>query len=320
MCDFTEAEHMQKNLESSSILKAADETKAELKEQTIPREAKDENSARQAITISFVKVEDKCMKDDGSVLAAAISSNKRTDITNENENSNSIVGTPKPLMNYSKQGDLLCDSKNHQTAKKISSMMKPKLTLTRPKEPEFETSQHVSSVRVKSTAKLKEEMMAKIQKFKACLVNKKILEAPSLHAMSRSTPHHLHFRLLGVLQVSISFRGLRDEYNLGAWGALAIWKRGREVEGLPWEKVFEEKGGASGFFIGEAGEVRVRSSAVILHFGIVHYIAFLFSCIIGKVANSGNIGLLDTTSFPGKERRKVREMVILEKDLETLKE
>ncbi|KAL6184057.1 hypothetical protein ACLB2K_045463 [Fragaria x ananassa] len=58
------------------------------------------------------------------------------------------------------------------------SHMKPKLTLTRPKEPEFETSQRVRSVRVKSTAKLEEEMMAKIPKFKARLVNKK-KEAPS---------------------------------------------------------------------------------------------------------------------------------------------
>ncbi|KAL6184068.1 hypothetical protein ACLB2K_045472 [Fragaria x ananassa] len=104
MCDFTEAEHMQKNLESSSVIKAADETKAdlkitpELKEERIPREAKDENSARQAITISADKVEDKCKKDDGSVLAAAVSSNKRTDITNEKENSNSIASTPKPPM------------------------------------------------------------------------------------------------------------------------------------------------------------------------------------------------------------------------------
>lgn len=52
--------------------------------------------------------------------------------------------------------------------------MKPKLTLTRPKEPEFETSQRVRSVRVKSTAELEEEMMAKIPKFKARPLNKKV--------------------------------------------------------------------------------------------------------------------------------------------------
>lgn len=51
--------------------------------------------------------------------------------------------------------------------------MKP-LTLTRPKEPEFETAQRVRSVRIKSTAELEEEMMAKIPKFKARPLNKKV--------------------------------------------------------------------------------------------------------------------------------------------------
>jgi hypothetical protein len=49
-----------------------------------------------------------------------------------------------------------------------------KLTLTRPKEPEFETAQRVRSTRVKSTAELEEEMMAKIPKFKARPLNKKV--------------------------------------------------------------------------------------------------------------------------------------------------
>ncbi|CAB4273464.1 unnamed protein product [Prunus armeniaca] len=45
--------------------------------------------------------------------------------------------------------------------------MKPKLTLARLKEPEFETSQRVRSVRVKSTDELEEEIMAKFSKLKA---------------------------------------------------------------------------------------------------------------------------------------------------------
>ena len=52
---------------------------------------------------------------------------------------------------------------------------KPKLTLTRPKEPEFETSQRIRPARVKSSAELEEEMMAKIPKFKARPLNKKVL-------------------------------------------------------------------------------------------------------------------------------------------------
>ncbi|KAJ7948337.1 protein TPX2 [Quillaja saponaria] len=74
------------------------------------------------------------------------------------------------------------------------SHMKPKLTLTRPKEPEFETSQRARSVRVKSTAELEEEMMAKIPKFKARPLNKKILQAPTLPALPRSTPQPPEFR------------------------------------------------------------------------------------------------------------------------------
>ncbi|XP_030932519.1 protein TPX2-like isoform X2 [Quercus lobata] len=72
--------------------------------------------------------------------------------------------------------------------------MKPKLTLTRPKEPEFETAQRVRSVRIKSTAELEEEMMAKIPKFKARPLNKKILEAPTLPAIPRSAPQPPEFQ------------------------------------------------------------------------------------------------------------------------------
>ncbi|KAI4333942.1 hypothetical protein L6164_018690 [Bauhinia variegata] len=74
------------------------------------------------------------------------------------------------------------------------SQMKPKLTLTRPKEPEFETSQRVRSVRVKSSAELEEEMMAKMPKFKARPVNKKILQAPTLPPVPRSTPQPPEFK------------------------------------------------------------------------------------------------------------------------------
>lgn len=69
-----------------------------------------------------------------------------------------------------------------------------KLTLTRPKEPEFETSQRIRTVRVKSTAELEEEMMAKIPKFKARPLNKKILEAPALPVLQRSTPKPPEFQ------------------------------------------------------------------------------------------------------------------------------
>ncbi|XP_076886571.1 protein TPX2-like [Bidens hawaiensis] len=70
---------------------------------------------------------------------------------------------------------------------------RPKLKLTRPKEPSFETSQRVRSVKLKSSAELEEEMMAKIPKFKARPVNRKILEAPTLPAIKRTTPQMPEF-------------------------------------------------------------------------------------------------------------------------------
>ncbi|CAI0548802.1 unnamed protein product [Linum tenue] len=66
---------------------------------------------------------------------------------------------------------------------------KPKLTLTRPKEPAFETAQRVRPVRVKSSAELEEEMLAKIPKFKARPVNKKV----TIILASASCPLNLVF-------------------------------------------------------------------------------------------------------------------------------
>ncbi|GMJ09881.1 targeting protein for XKLP2 [Hibiscus trionum] len=75
-----------------------------------------------------------------------------------------------------------------------SSSNMPPLKLTRPKEPELETAQRTRSVRVKSTAELEEEMMAKIPKFKARPLNKKIFEAPPLPSIPRSTPKPPEFQ------------------------------------------------------------------------------------------------------------------------------
>lgn len=103
-----------------------------------------------------------------------------------------------------------------------------KLTLTAPKEPEFETAQRVRPTTVKSSAELEEEMMAKIPKFKARPLNKKvnilqivlcplpsdfkyfllilsyfsllylweqILEAPQLPTLPKSTPQLPEFKV-----------------------------------------------------------------------------------------------------------------------------
>ncbi|XP_023768846.2 protein TPX2 isoform X1 [Lactuca sativa] len=76
----------------------------------------------------------------------------------------------------------------------IMQQRKSKLTLTRPKEPTFETTQRIRTIKLKSSAELEEELMAKIPKFKARPVNKKILEAPTLPAMKRSTPQVPEFQ------------------------------------------------------------------------------------------------------------------------------
>ncbi|KAG0483961.1 hypothetical protein HPP92_012045 [Vanilla planifolia] len=72
----------------------------------------------------------------------------------------------------------------------VTSMVqrKPKLMLTRPREPTLETAHRARAVRIKSSAELEEEMLAKMPRFKARPLNKKILEAPSLPAPQRSVP------------------------------------------------------------------------------------------------------------------------------------
>ncbi|XP_074276097.1 protein TPX2 isoform X2 [Silene latifolia] len=76
----------------------------------------------------------------------------------------------------------------------LLSQGKPQLTLTRPKEPEFVTSQRVRLVKLKSSAELEEEMMAKMPKFKARPLNKKILEAPSLPPLPKRQPQKPEFQ------------------------------------------------------------------------------------------------------------------------------
>ncbi|KAF3592248.1 hypothetical protein DY000_02024436 [Brassica cretica] len=68
------------------------------------------------------------------------------------------------------------------------------MTLTRLNEPEFATSQRTRPTRLKSTSELEEELLAKMPKFKARTLNKKILEAPALSAPQRSIPHFPVFK------------------------------------------------------------------------------------------------------------------------------
>ncbi|KAK3040493.1 hypothetical protein RJ639_028778 [Escallonia herrerae] len=112
---------------------------------------------------------------------------------------------PAPFVSMAEMMKRFQSNTREMTLPRLSSSMindaaasamqrKHKLKLTRPKEPEFETAQRVRSVRVKSSAELEEEMMAKIPKFKARPVNKKILEAPTLSTLPRSTPQLPEFQ------------------------------------------------------------------------------------------------------------------------------
>ncbi|CAA3028854.1 TPX2 isoform X2 [Olea europaea subsp. europaea] len=107
----------------------------------------------------------------------------------------SMAEMMKKFQSSTRETSLPCISSSFSQNNAAGAMQrKPKLTLTRPKEPEFETSQRLRPVKIKSSAELEEEMMAKITKFKARPVNRKILQAPTLPALQRSTPQPPEFK------------------------------------------------------------------------------------------------------------------------------
>ncbi|XP_024377428.1 protein TPX2 isoform X1 [Physcomitrium patens] len=73
-----------------------------------------------------------------------------------------------------------------------NSKGRPKLTVA--KSPAFGTSQRVRPPKVKSAAELEEEMLAKMPKFKARPLPKKILQAPVLLTFTKSTPQVQEFQ------------------------------------------------------------------------------------------------------------------------------
>lgn len=68
------------------------------------------------------------------------------------------------------------------------------LILTIPKDPGLETAQRSRPTRFKSADELDEEMLAKIPKFKARALNKKILEAPLLPPLHKTVPQLPEFQ------------------------------------------------------------------------------------------------------------------------------
>ncbi|KAL1355885.1 hypothetical protein HN51_007848 [Arachis hypogaea] len=121
-----------------------------------------------------------------------------TSKTNKEDRKVYVRGTPKtapaPFISTAEILKRFQSSTRDLSLPSALSNTKPKLTLTRPKEPEFETTQRVRPTKVKSSAELEEELMAKMPKFKARPLNKKILQTSSLPPIPRSIPHPPEFK------------------------------------------------------------------------------------------------------------------------------
>nr|VDC64545.1 unnamed protein product [Brassica rapa] len=116
------------------------------------------------------------------------------EVTKQTQKENRKIYVRERVEPFISTAELMKKFQTSTHAKASLPQNRAKLTLTRPKEPEFVTSQRARPLRVKSSAELEEEMLAKIPKFKARPVNKKILAAPALPAPQRSTPHLPEFQ------------------------------------------------------------------------------------------------------------------------------
>ncbi|CAM6104698.1 unnamed protein product [Calypogeia fissa] len=88
---------------------------------------------------------------------------------------------------------------NSSSHHEVDEHEKRRMKLTKPKTPEFETSHRTRQAKVKSTAELEAEMLAKVPRFKARPAPRKILEAPPAPVVQKSAPQmpefqEFHFR------------------------------------------------------------------------------------------------------------------------------
>ncbi|KAF3330114.1 protein TPX2-like protein [Carex littledalei] len=183
----------QKNLEYRSLIKsqngmpknpAARDIAQE--NQAVKRQKLDGGKTRQIMNVKPVDLTHKC------------TAPKRTQ-----EISTSLKGTPfvsaaEAIKRFESgtRDNLRISQNNNKSLHEDSSqaIRRPRLVLTRPKEPELQTSQRVRAVRVKSSEEIEAEMLAKMPKFKARPFNKKILEAPTLPPVNKSTHQPLEFK------------------------------------------------------------------------------------------------------------------------------
>ncbi|XP_078180864.1 targeting protein for XKLP2 isoform X2 [Carex rostrata] len=184
----------QKNLEYRSLIKSQNGMPKNtatrdiaLENQAVKRQKLDGGRTRQIMNVKPVDLTHKC------------TAPKRAQ-----EISTSLKGTPfvsaAEVIKRFESGtrdNLRISQNNNKSLRNEDStkaIQRPRLVLTRPKEPELQTSQRVRAVRMKSSEEIEAEMLAKMPKFKARPFNKKILEAPSLPPVNKSTHQPLEFK------------------------------------------------------------------------------------------------------------------------------
>ncbi|XP_028807876.1 protein TPX2 isoform X2 [Neltuma alba] len=189
---------MKTKAQSSTMKSAGGSSHLSQENQAIKRQKLEGGKARQILHVKPQNLPHKS-KLSSATSSASISSNASK--TNREDRKVYVREMPTPAsVPFISMAEMM--RKFHSSTRDLSlpnantghSHPKPKLTLTRPKEPEFETAQRARSVKVKSTAELEEEMMAKMPKFKARPLNKKILQAPTVRIVSRSTPQPPEFK------------------------------------------------------------------------------------------------------------------------------
>ncbi|KAJ4802381.1 TPX2 (targeting protein for Xklp2) protein family [Rhynchospora pubera] len=147
--------------------------------QAVKRQKLDGGRTRQILNVKPVDLAHKCTAPKRTQLSTSLKGNQfvsAAEVIKRFESGTRDLG-------ISQNKKLLPHDDSSQT------IQRPRLVLTRPKEPELQTSQRVRAVRMKSSEELEAEMLAKMPKFKARPLNKKILQAPPLPPVLNKSTH-----------------------------------------------------------------------------------------------------------------------------------
>ncbi|XP_019449032.1 PREDICTED: protein TPX2-like isoform X2 [Lupinus angustifolius] len=181
-------------LRSSAMKSTSGTPKLTQENQAIKRQKLEGGKTRQILNVKIQVLPHKSKLGSTTSNANILSTSK----SNKEDRKVYVRETPNPAaVPFVSTAEMMQKFQSSTRALSLNSAIsntKSKLTLTRPKEPEFETTQRARPTRVKSTAELEEEMMAKMPKFKARPLNKKILQTPTLPPIPRSTPQPPEFK------------------------------------------------------------------------------------------------------------------------------